>query len=99
MSILALVAPSFVTFSTFFALCGAYVIAWLAGLVTPGAPAGVGVRELVLVVSDRRTSGRSKPIAGDSVLAVWLRWVGDFFYFLAALFIKSRATGFESNCR
>lgn len=29
-------------------LCGAYVVAWLAGLVTPGAPAGVGVRELVL---------------------------------------------------
>ena len=27
---------------------GAYVIAWLAGLVTPGAPAGVGVRELVM---------------------------------------------------
>ncbi len=30
-------------------LGGAYVIAWLAGLVTPGAPAGLGVRELVLL--------------------------------------------------
>ena len=30
-------------------LCGAYVLAWLAGLITPGAPAGVGVRELVLL--------------------------------------------------
>lgn len=30
-------------------LGGAYVLAWLAGLVTPGAPAGVGVRELVLL--------------------------------------------------
>lgn len=30
-------------------LCGAYVLAWLIGLVTPGAPAGVGVRELVLL--------------------------------------------------
>jgi hypothetical protein len=29
--------------------CAAYVIAWLAGLVTPGAPAGLGVRELVLL--------------------------------------------------
>ena len=28
---------------------GAYVLAWLAGLVTPGAPAGLGVRELVLL--------------------------------------------------
>ena len=30
--------------------CGAFVVAWLAGLLTPGAPAGVGVRELVLMV-------------------------------------------------
>lgn len=28
---------------------GAYVAAWVAGLVTPGAPAGVGVREIVLL--------------------------------------------------
>lgn len=27
---------------------GAYVVSWLAGLLTPGAPAGIGVRELVL---------------------------------------------------
>ncbi len=32
------------------AVVGAYVIAWLAGLVTPGAPAGIGVREAVLLV-------------------------------------------------
>ena len=32
------------------AVIGAYVIAWLAGLVTPGAPAGIGVREAVLLV-------------------------------------------------
>jgi len=29
-------------------ICSAYVVAWLVGLVTPGAPAGAGVRELVL---------------------------------------------------
>jgi hypothetical protein len=32
------------------ALVGAYVIAWLAGLLTPGAPAGLGVREAVLLI-------------------------------------------------
>lgn len=31
-------------------LCGAYVIAWLLGLVTPGAPAGVGIRESILLL-------------------------------------------------
>jgi len=30
-------------------LIGAYVIAWLIGLLTPGAPAGIGVREIVLI--------------------------------------------------
>ncbi|WP_027010734.1 lysylphosphatidylglycerol synthase domain-containing protein [Comamonas sp. B-9] len=30
-------------------VAGAYVLAWLIGLVTPGAPAGVGVREAVLL--------------------------------------------------
>jgi uncharacterized membrane protein YbhN (UPF0104 family) len=30
-------------------VAGAYVLAWLAGLVTPGAPAGIGVREAVLL--------------------------------------------------
>ncbi len=30
-------------------VCGAFVIAWLAGFVVPGAPAGAGVRELVLL--------------------------------------------------
>ena len=27
-----------------------FVVAWLAGLITPGAPAGVGVREMVLLI-------------------------------------------------
>lgn len=30
-------------------IAGAYVLAWLAGLITPGAPAGAGVRELALL--------------------------------------------------
>jgi hypothetical protein len=30
-------------------LGGAYILAWLVGLVTPGAPAGAGVRELALL--------------------------------------------------
>lgn len=32
-----------------FTICGAFVLAWLAGFVTPGAPAGAGVREMVLL--------------------------------------------------
>ena len=62
-------------------ICGAYVLAWLSGLVTPGAPAGVGVREAVLLFL------LSKLIApGDLVLAVvigrMVTVVGDFMFFL-----------------
>jgi hypothetical protein len=32
-------------------IAGGYVVAWSAGLITPGAPAGIGVRELVLITS------------------------------------------------
>ena len=63
------------------ALCGAYVLAWLAGLVTPGAPAGVGIREMVLifllkdVVADPDVvmavlAGRLITVAGDVLFFV-----------------------------
>ncbi|WKZ91218.1 hypothetical protein P0E69_13375 [Chimaeribacter arupi] len=62
-------------------LCGAYVLAWLAGLVTPGAPAGVGIREMVLifllkgVVADPDVvmavlAGRLITVAGDVLFFV-----------------------------
>ena len=47
---LMVVEPAGVGWENFLVLIGGFVVAWLAGLVTPGAPAGVGVRELVIVV-------------------------------------------------
>lgn len=98
MGALFLVAPAAVTFSTFSVLCGSYVIAWLAGLVTPGAPAGVGVRELVLLFLLKGTVAEA-----DLLLAIVLgRMVtvaGDFFYFLTATFTKLTQSEYESSCR
>lgn len=95
---LALISPSVVTFSTFFTLCGAYVVAWLAGLVTPGAPAGVGVRELVLIFLVGGQMGQV-----DLLLAIVLSRLvtvgGDFFYFLTATFLKSIESGYGSNLK
>ena len=89
--ILALVAPSSLSTSMLPALCGAYVIAWLAGLVTPGAPAGVGVRELVLLFLLKGVV-----VEADLLLAVVLGRVvtvlGDFSYFLSAVLIRGRAS-------
>ena len=41
--------PGAIDITDWLLLIGAYVVAWLAGFVTPGAPAGIGVRELVLL--------------------------------------------------
>lgn len=70
-------------------MVGAYVLAWLAGLVTPGAPAGVGVRELVLLVLLNGVIGQA-----ELLLAVLLgRLVtvgGDLGFFGAALLIEAK---------
>jgi glycosyltransferase 2 family protein len=70
-------------------VCGAYIIAWLAGLVTPGAPAGIGVRELVLLFLLKGLVGEA-----DLLLAVVVGRVittcGDFLFFVAACLIPNQ---------
>lgn len=87
--VLDLIAPvPFTAFGyTWLSLCGAYVFSWLVGLLMPGAPAGAGVREMVLlflmkgIVAD-----------GDLIVVVLLgRFVtvaGDFIFYLIAATMK-----------
>ena len=62
-------------------IVGAYAVAWLAGLITPGAPAGLGVREVVLVLLLGGISPDgvvlTATIAGRVVTTF-----GDFLFFL-----------------
>jgi uncharacterized membrane protein YbhN (UPF0104 family) len=64
-----------------------YVVAWLAGLLTPGAPAGIGVRELVLTLL---LAGIAAPAL--VVLAVLLgrvvTVVGDLLFFAGRCLIR-----------
>jgi hypothetical protein len=66
---------------------GAYTFAWLVGLVTPGAPAGVGVRELILLMV-------LDGIAADHVLLMAVLFgrvvtvIGDFLFFVTASLIS-----------
>jgi len=39
-----------VTLELGFAIIGLYLLAWLAGFITPGAPSGLGIREVVMVM-------------------------------------------------
>ena len=74
-------------------LAGAYVLAWLLGLVTPGAPAGLGIRESVLTVLLAGMAPASLIIL--AVLASRLvTVVGDVLFFAAG-----QATGITSHRR
>ncbi len=84
--ILEVVVPAATALPAFLALCGAYVLAWLAGFVTPGTPAGVGVREIVLLFLLGGHMAQT-----DLLLAVVLGRVvtvtGDLLYFIMTTFI------------
>jgi hypothetical protein len=70
-------------------LAGAFVIAWLAGLAIPGAPAGVGVREAVVAI----ILNDAVPMQ-DIIIAVILgRLVtisGDILFFITASCLKKK---------
>lgn len=67
---------------------GAYIVAWLAGLVTPGAPAGVGVREVILLLLLKSVIHET-----DLLMAILLgRLVtvaGDLLFFVSASLIPT----------
>ncbi len=75
---------------------GAYIAAWLVGLVTPGAPAGVGIRELILLFMLNSVVGEK-----DLLMAVLLgRLVtvgGDLLFFAVANTIPAKLGEVEKN--
>lgn len=73
-------------------LTAAFAIAWAAGFVTPGAPAGIGVREALMVVMLGPTLGHAE--AGLLILALRLATtLGDVLCFAAGVPLLARARG------
>jgi len=68
-------------------LTSAYVLAWLVGLVTPGAPAGIGIREMVLLWTLHGMLSEA-----DLLMAVMLSRIvtvlGDVLFYFFALFTE-----------
>jgi hypothetical protein len=65
---------------------GAYIVGWLIGLVTPGAPAGVGIREMVLLF----LLGPAIPesvLLPAVVLSRLVTVAGDVVFFLGVVFL------------
>jgi hypothetical protein len=64
-------------------LIGTYIVAWLAGLVTPGSPAGIGIRELVLLLLLNGIIGETELV----MVVALVRFVtasGDGLFFIAS---------------
>jgi hypothetical protein len=66
---------------------GAYVIAWLLGMITPGVPGGVGIREMVLFWFLHGTI-----VPGDLLITIILSRIvtigGDVLFFIFSFFWK-----------
>ena len=62
-------------------ISGGFVIAWVAGLVTPGAPAGAGVRELILMTS-LSTLAEGPAILTAALLSRLVTILGDTLFFV-----------------
>ena len=75
---------------------GCYIVAWLVGLITPGAPAGVGVREMILLLLLNGLVTET-----DLFMAVLLgrlvTVVGDLLFFITASSISAKFSEFEIN--
>jgi len=67
---------------------GGYILAWLAGLVTPGAPAGIGVREAVLWLILQGTVQQSDLLT-IVVIGRIITSMGDVLFFATCALMKS----------
>jgi len=65
-------------------LTGVFAAAWVIGFVSPGAPAGLGVRELVLILALTPLYGKEVSIGLAGIVRL-LTTVGDGVFFLAGL--------------
>ncbi|MGB9662692.1 MAG: hypothetical protein ACPL5F_11890 [Moorellaceae bacterium] len=77
-------------------MCGGYVVAWLAGLLTPGTPAGAGVRELVLFAILHPVVGEADLLAAI-LLGRIVTVIGDAVYYLLAVGIPQKAANVTSH--
>jgi hypothetical protein len=96
-ALLALIGgDSEIHLQTWLLIGGAYIIAWLAGFVTPGAPAGVGIREMVLLLLLK-----GYIVETDLLMAVLLgrliTVVGDFLFFVSSSLIPARLCILENH--
>ena len=76
-------------------LVGSYVFSWLLGLLTPGAPAGLGVRETALslmLVNFAPVAEILIAVVASRILTIF----GDGLYFLFSCLVSRKGLGFRN---
>jgi len=77
--------------SSLISMGGAYVVAWLIGLITPGSPAGIGIREAFLLFLLNE-----KVVQEDLLVVVLVGRIitvgGDILFFLITKFLPEKKT-------
>lgn len=58
-------------------LCGAYLLSWLSGFILPGAPGGIGIREMALTILVS-PMGDSAPFIKAIIIYRIVNIIGDF---------------------
>lgn len=86
-SIILSTINSSVDISIFPILCGGYVLAWLMGLVMPGSPAGMGVREIAIIFL-LKGLGAEKDLLLAAVLGRTVTLLGDLLFFISVFFMR-----------
>jgi glycosyltransferase 2 family protein len=76
-------------------LVGAYIVAWLIGLVTPGSPAGAGIRELVILLLLDSHLTESTLITAV-LITRFITVVGDCLFYLVTVLTPTKKL-FGSN--
>ena len=67
-----------------FIMAGGYALAWIIGFITPGAPAGLGVREVALIFILSPELGSENAVMLAAITRV-VTTIGDLIVFLAGL--------------
>jgi glycosyltransferase 2 family protein len=82
----------------YLSIFGIYIFAWLVGFITPGAPAGVGIREVVLLTLLIQFIPQGLLLLAIVIMR-FSTVVGDVLYYGLSWFLKRRYQGEKKTTR
>jgi len=92
MLVLGLVLKQNINMDLFMNICGAYTLSWLIGFITPGAPAGIGIKEAVMLAVTNGLLSQNVIVLSLLVLRI-LTIFGDILGFaIVQLIVKIKKT-------